>query len=137
MISIVPDTNVLLSFLTDRDATQQAMASDLIRAAADRELVLALHQQVITEMVYVLLNRYHQSREQAAQIVGDLLALPGVSAVDSLEWSRVLALWPQPFRDLTAAVLAVVCRAGRHDAVATFDERFKKLLEGQGLHSHW
>jgi predicted nucleic acid-binding protein len=49
----------------------------------------------------------------------------------------VLALWPKPFRDFSHAVLAATCRSGRHDAVATFDETFKRLLGGQGLQSYW
>jgi predicted nucleic acid-binding protein len=137
MTSIVVDTNVLLSFLTDRDAAQQKKSSDLLRAAASRDLELVLHQQVVTEIIYVLMNRYGQSRGHTAEIIADLLALPGVVTVDRLEWSGVLALWPKPFRDFSDAVLAATCRSGRHDAVATFDETFKRLLEGQGLQSYW
>lgn len=137
MTSIVVDTNILLSFLTDRDAAQQEKASDLLRAAASRDLELVLHQQVVTEIIYVMMNRYEQSCGHTAEIIAELLALPGVVTVDKLEWSSVLALWPKPFRDFSDAVLAATCRSGRHDAVATFDESFKRLLELHGLQSYW
>ena len=137
MTSIVVDTNVLLSFLTDRNVAQQEKASDLLRAAASRDLEVVLHQQVVTEIIYVLMNRHGQSRGHTAEIIADLLALPGVVTVDRLEWSGVLALWPKPFRDFSDAVLAATCRSGRHDAVATFDESFKRLLELHGLRSYW
>jgi predicted nucleic acid-binding protein len=137
MTSVVVDTNVLLSFLTDRDAAQQEQASELLGAAARRELDVVLHQQVVTELVYVLLNLYGRSREDTAEIVAELVALPGVVTVDRLEWSRVSALWPEPFKNFADAVLAATCQAGRHDAVATFDESFKKLLKELNLRSHW
>jgi predicted nucleic acid-binding protein len=92
---------------------------------------------VVTEIIYVMMNRYEQSRGHTAEIIAELLALPGIVTVDKLEWSSVLASWPKPFRDVSDAVLAATCRSGRHDAVATFDESFKRLLEGQGLRSYW
>jgi predicted nucleic acid-binding protein len=78
-----------------------------------------------------------QRREEAATIVSELLALPGVVTCNVLEWSRVLSLWPKPHRDFGDAVLAATCRTGRHDAVATFDDAFKRTLERQGLSSFW
>jgi predicted nucleic acid-binding protein len=137
MTSVVVDTNVLVSFLTDRDQAQQQLADALLRQAAERDLMLVVHQQVVTEFIYVMLNLYEQSRESAAQIVAELLALPGVCIVDAVEWSRVLTLWPEPFRDFTDAVLATTCRSGGHDAVATFDESFKKLLARSKLRPYW
>jgi len=137
MTSVMVDTNVLVSFLTDRDAEQQDRAAELIQRAAARDLELVIHQQVLTELIYVLLNLYGQSRESTAQVVADLLALPGVRVVDAVEWSRVLALWPQPFRDFTDAVLAATCRSGSHESVATFDEAFKRLLGRLELRSLW
>ena len=135
MTSVVVDTNVLLSFLLDRDAEQQQRASDLIHAAAAREL--ELDQQVITELIYVLLNLYDHPRQAIAQIVRELLALPGVRTVDSVDWDRVLELWPETFRDFADAVLAATCQLGRHGAVATFDEGCARLLGRIDVGSYW
>jgi len=137
MTSIVVDTNVLVSFLTDRDEAQQARAEELLHAAARRELDLVFHQQVLTELVYVLLNLYQQSRETVSEMLREILALPGVRSIDALKWSQVLDLWPVHMSDFADAVLVVTCRVGRHDAVATFDKALRRRLPKVGLKSYW
>jgi predicted nucleic acid-binding protein len=137
MTSVVVDTNVFVSFLTDRDEVQQAQAEELLQAAARRELDLVVHQQVLTELIYVLLNLYGQTRESISEVVRDLLALPGVRTIDALEWSRVLDLWPDHFPDFTDAALTATCRSGRHDFIATLDETFNRRLVRLELESYW
>ncbi len=137
MTSVVVDTNVLVSFLTDRDPEQQARAAELLARAADRELEVVLHQVVVVETAYVLRNLYGVSREDTAAIVRELLAMPGVTAVDEMPWSALLELWPATFAELAGGALAAVARAGRHDAVATFDLTFRRRLERLGLESYW
>lgn len=51
MKRVVLDTNVLVSFLTDRNAEQQEQASALFEAASSGKTELVLHQIVITELV--------------------------------------------------------------------------------------
>jgi predicted nucleic acid-binding protein len=135
--SVVVDTNVLVSFLTDCDPGQQAQAAELLAKAAGRELEVVLHQVVVTETVYVLLNLYRVSREDTAVIVRELLAMPGVTTVDELPWSVVLDWWPAQLGELGDAVLAAVTKVGRHDAVATFDTTFRRRLKRLKLTSYW
>ncbi len=137
MRRVVLDTNVLISFLTDRDAEQQAQAAALFESAADSEVELILHQMVISEMVYVLGNLYRIDASEIARAVDDLLSSAGVSPVDEVTWTRVLQLWPGRFRDFTDAVLAAVTLEQRYDAVATFDQRFVRQLRRDGLASYW
>lgn len=137
MTSVVVDTNVLVSFLTDRDPAQQAQAAELLAKAADRELDVVLHQVVVIETVYVLRNLYRVGREDTAAIVCEMRAMPGVTALDDLPWSVVLELWPTPFVELTDGALAAVTRVGRYDAVATFDAAFRRRLKRLGLTSYW
>ena len=108
MTSVVVDTNVLVSFLTDRDPAQQVRAAELLAKAADRELEVVLHQVVVIETVYVLRNLYSVSREDTAAIVREMLAMPGVVAVDDLPWTVVFELWPTPFAELADGALAAV-----------------------------
>lgn len=91
----------------------------------------------VHELVYVLLNVYDQRRGATAEIVSDLLALPGVQTLDSLEWGQVLRMWPEPLHDFADAALAAACRSGGHDAVATFDVTFARALQELGLRSYW
>jgi predicted nucleic acid-binding protein len=134
---IVLDTNVLVSFLTDRDPAQQARAAKLFAAAASGADELVLHQMVVSEMVYVLTNLYRLDASTVAAILADLLALPGVRPLDSVDWPAVLELWPGRFTDFTDACLAAVARQGRFDAVATFDRPFARRLAREGLTTVW
>jgi predicted nucleic acid-binding protein len=137
MRGIVLDTNVLLSFLTDRDPEQQEKAARLLDEAAAGELTLILHQMVITELVYVLRNLYGVAPEVIAATIGDVLGMPGVAPIDDLVWSLVLDLWPEKVSDFTDAALAAVMIQGRHDALATFDRPFARQLAKQGAVVYW
>lgn len=128
MKRIVVDTNVLVSFLTDRDLDQQERAGRLFAAAADGRAELILHQAVLTEMVYVLKNLYLVASDEIASTLADLLALPGISVVDEVAWTRLFELWPTKFRDFADALLALVAKTGGHDGIATFDRRFVREL---------
>ncbi len=132
MTPIVVDTNVVLSYLTDRKEHQQSQAASLLEATGAK-LRLIVHQQVVTEMVYVLVNHYSQPRDLVRSVVEEFLALPGVEAVDALRWSRVLKVWPGTYRDFADAVLADVATNLRSAFVATFDEEFAKSLDRCGI----
>lgn len=137
MKRIVLDANVLLSYLTDRDPQQQEAAARLFNQAAEGEHALVLHQVAITEMVYVLRNVYRVEKIEIAAMIREVLALPGIIAMDEIVWSLLLDLWPGKFHDFGDAALAAVAIDGRYDAVATFDSPFARQLERQGLAPHF
>ncbi len=137
MKRIVLDTNVVVSFLTDRDAEQQALAAALFESAAAGETELVLHQMVISELVYVLGNYYRVETPEVARLVDDLLSSSGLRPVDDVTWTRVLELWPDEFSDFADGVLAAVTLEGRFDAIATFDQKFTKQLRRKQLDSYW
>ncbi|MEM8962265.1 MAG: PIN domain-containing protein [Acidobacteriota bacterium] len=137
MKRVVVDTNVLVSFLTDRDKAQQARATALFERVDEGDIQLILHQAVITELVYVLRNLYKIAMVDVAQTLEDLLSLTGVRPVDEVSWTSVLDLWPSYIGDFADAVLAAVTLEARYDMVATFDQRFIKQLGRQGIDSYW
>ena len=51
------DTNVVVSFVTDRDPKQQARAAELFGTATSGEQVIVLHQAVITEAPLMISER--------------------------------------------------------------------------------
>ena len=133
MSRILVDTNVLLSFVTDRDPEQQRQAASLFQASTRGLHQLRLHQVVLTELVYVLLNVYRTDPQQVARILGDLLALPGVAVVHGVTWSKVLDLWPGRIGDFGDALLAASALEDRPDSCATFDRRLRSRLEALGV----
>lgn len=137
MKSVVVDTNVLVSFLTDRDPEQQARAAELLERGLRRELRLILPQIVATELVYVLTNLYERPVGEAASVLRDLLGTPGVEPVDELPWSLVLDLWPAAVSGFANAVLVAVAKRGKHDAVATFDRELQRTLDELAPPPYW
>ena len=135
MKRLLLDTNVLVSFLTDRNRAQQDRAAELLESAADGHLELLMHQAVLFELVYVLLNLYDREPEEVREILERLLSLPGVGVVDTLSWGGILGLWPKAFPHLADVALAVASRELRCDGIATFDKRFLRQLERAGLPS--
>ncbi|MCI5210277.1 MAG: type II toxin-antitoxin system VapC family toxin, partial [Candidatus Electrothrix sp. ATG2] len=54
MKKILIDTNCLMSFVTDRNPTQQEKAYTLFQKAARLEMLILCHQHVLSEFVFVL-----------------------------------------------------------------------------------
>ena len=137
MKRVLVDTNVIASFLTDRNRAQQAKAAALLEAAETRRVEVVVAQLVAAELVYVLLNAYGVSRSETAATLRDLLALPGVRTVDTLAWPRVFKLWPAVMSDFADAALAAVAEGEPGTEVATFDAAFRRRLTRLGLPLYW
>jgi predicted nucleic-acid-binding protein len=131
------DTNVVVSFVTDRDASQQARAAELFSAATAGEHVIVLHQAVITETVYVLQSAYGTPPKLISAVMRDLLSLPGVVTADQLEWPDIWATWPRRINDFGDASLTVVAKAGAFDVLATFDAAFARRVRRHGVPTYW
>lgn len=137
MRRVLVDTNVIASFLTDRNPAQQARAAALFEGAEARRVEIVVTQVVAAELVYVLQNLYGVPRAEAAATLRDLFALPGVRAVDTLPWPRVFKLWPAVLPDFADAALAAVCESEAGAAIATFDAAFRRRLSRLGIPSYW
>lgn len=137
MTKVLVDTNVVLSFVTDRNHHQQRLAADLFEKAVAGTVELVLHQIALTELVYVLRNLYGRTDSDVAALLRDLLSLPGVTPVDVLAWPRLLDLWPGKIKDFADAALVAVAIEARVDFVATFDRDLRRRLPRFKLTPRW
>lgn len=131
------DANVLVSFLTDRDAQQQEQANDLFVAAARGNLTIFVHQVVLAEIVYALGNFYQVSDNIIRSDLRKLLALPGTTPLDELSWPLLLDLWPDGFADFADAALAAVALQNRSLRIATFDRKFIRSMKKLDIPPFW
>ena len=137
MPRVVVDTNVLVSYFTEREIRQQDLADVLLKDAAQGEILAIIQQFVLFEMIFVLESVYEVESAVAASYLESLRRLPGVLIVDDCPWSRVLEYWPRSIRSLADAALVAVASGGRYDALATFDRKLARRLPKFGVKAYW
>ena len=137
MQRVVVDANVFLSTLVHRNDRQRDAAKALLLKAEDGELEVILPQFVIFEIVYVLQSTYRVPGSELAAMLRDLIALPGVLAIDECPWKRVLEYWPAPLPSLADAAIVAVAASQRYDAIATFDQKLAKRAKDLGVPTYW
>jgi predicted nucleic acid-binding protein len=134
--SVVADANVLISFFVERNEAQRSAARALLAAAEEGEIAGIIPQAVVFETAYVLQSQYGLTGQRVATVIRAVTTFPGMQAVDDCPWKHVL-IWPDPIPGLADAVIVAVAMARRSDAVATFDRKLAKRLEGFGLDAYF
>jgi predicted nucleic acid-binding protein len=134
---ILVDTNVFLSFLVERSEEQRAAARTLLDAAGDGEIQAFVTQFALFEVAYVLQSSYLMPPERVAEVTRDLIALPGVMAIDDCPWDMVLDYWPAQLQGMAGAASVAVALANRYDAIATFDQKMRRQMKRMGVASYW
>jgi predicted nucleic acid-binding protein len=133
MKRVVIDTNVLISFVTDRNLEQQAQAARIFESAKRSQITVLCHQNVVTEFVYVLDRVYHVEPITVQGMLRDLVDMPGVELVNELDFSCLLTVWPDKCPDYGDAVLLAFCKEYKNVRLATFDRKFAKLSQDVGI----
>ena len=121
------DTNAVVSLFTDRNEAQRNEVVSAFDRAIRGEIELFLHQHVISETVFTLLNVYRIGNGKVSQIIRDLVDHPNVILENDISWSKVLTLWPSALRDFGDAILAAIASEKGY-AVFTFDKPLQKRL---------
>jgi hypothetical protein len=80
MKEILVDTNVLVSFLTDRNANQQEQSARLFQGASARDPALYIRSMGLFEL-WEMARLYEVEPEKAAKLLGSFLEMPGFETV--------------------------------------------------------
>jgi predicted nucleic-acid-binding protein len=123
------DTNALISFVTDRDPTQQAKIANVLEGAARLHWIVLCPQNVITEFVNVLHQVYGIAREDIKAMVTDFIAMPGVEIVHEIDMAALLRLWPQEIVDYGDAIVVAVAKSTAASEVVTFDSGLRAICK--------
>lgn len=127
MKQFLVDTNCLISFVTDRNETQQAQIKPFFEKATRAEFELIILPPVKIEFAYVLDKVYKIPKRQIRDILLDLFSTPGIKATTTREDHSELNLWPEKIHDFADAIIAAHPRA-LNAIILTFDREFAKQL---------
>jgi predicted nucleic-acid-binding protein len=129
------DTNALISFVTDRNPSQQEIVAPLFEAASRLKCTLVCHQFVLTEFVFVMDKVYGTPKETINSMLRDFITMPGVEVYQQTDISVVLSFWPSKIADFGDALIAATGKAMKGAIIVTFDVKFKSALKKLGLDS--
>ena len=127
------DTNALISFVTDRNPTQQAKIANLLDSAAQLKVRVLCPQNVLTEFVYVMDSVYGIDQTEIRDIARDFIKLPGLEIVHQISLKTLFTFWPEKVPDYGDAIVASLCKDTKGASVATFDRKFRVKLKKLGL----
>ena len=130
---VVIDANALISFVTDRNKTQQDKIVNLFENAAQLKLLVLCPQNVLSEFVYVLEKVYSVSKPLIRQMISDFIAMPGIEIVHEIDFKILLSYWPDKIQDYGDAIVASVGKSRKGAMVVTFDRKFARALKKVGI----
>ena len=133
MKKYVIDTNVLISFVTDRNPAQQEIVAPLFESATRLKCSLICHQFVLTEFVFVMDKVYGMPKESINSMIRDFLSMPGVEVCQATDFNNLLSYWPSKINDFGDALIAATAKTIKGSIIITFDEKFKSALKRVGL----
>src|SRR5436189_160467 len=120
-----------------REALDLDEGDKLTWEIGDGEIKAFVTQFAIFEVTYVLQSYYGMPTSRVAALMRDLIALPGVTAIDDCPWRKVFDLWPEQLGGLADASSVAVAIANHYDAIATFDQKMIKRMRSIGVESYW
>ncbi len=129
------DTNCLISYVTDRNISQQERITPFIENAAVLKHKLIITSTVITEFIYVCSAVYKLDNLCVRSLILDLLHTPGMEVVEEYSLSFILHVWPSFITDYGDAVLAASVQKNG-GMLLTFDCVLRKKCTELQIETH-
>jgi len=127
------DTNALISFITDRNPSQQELVAKIFKETAKLRAMVLCPQNVLTEFVYVMDKIYKIDKITIQTIIKEFVSMPGIEVIHDINLNILLFYWPERIPDFGDAVVASVCKANKGTIIATFDKKFIISLKNSNL----
>ncbi len=121
------DTNLLVRLVVEDDPAQWQIANDLLARCIEDEERCLVNIPVLCETVWVLLRRYHASREDLALTVESLLD----DDVFEIEQRQVVEVALQRFREGRADLADYLIGVKNNRLHATTTYTFDRALRGE------
>jgi len=115
------DTNVLVRFLANDDATQSPVAAAIIEGAAERDEALFVSDVVLVEAAWVLSRVYQVPRGTLADILQRLADARHVSMRDADTVRRAAAAFAAGKAEFADYFIGELARKAGCEHVVTFD----------------
>lgn len=122
------DTNLIVRYLVQDDASQAATAGKLFDACDRGKLTLVVLPAVLAECVFVLESFYGHPRQSIAQVLRELIASPGIEIRDAAIHMDALDRYGRSVLHFVDCVIAANASA-ESLPIATFDRGFRKFAD--------
>ncbi|OZI60753.1 PIN domain-containing protein [Bordetella genomosp. 11] len=119
------DTNVLVRYIAQDDATQSAKATALIESLKEDSQGFVTHV-VLVEVVWVLSSLYSADRGQIANVVENILRTKVLSVQSAETVWKALRVFASSKADFADCLIERVCHDAHCDYTATFDRKAAK-----------
>ncbi|HQN18188.1 MAG TPA: PIN domain-containing protein [Syntrophobacteraceae bacterium] len=126
----LPDTNVLIRYLTRDDEALYVRAKDFFDTVKEGSARAVILESVIAECIYVLTKIYKVPKRRAAESLIDILHYKGIANNDQKELIRALTLFSEHSIDIVDCLLCVKA-AGPNTSPFSFDSDLNKMSDSQ------
>jgi predicted nucleic-acid-binding protein len=120
------DTNVLVRYIAQDDATQSARATRLIEKECSAATPGFVGLVVLVEIVWVSESSYGATRDEVAEIVRRLLSIKQLVVQDSEIVWKTLRSFESAKADFADCLIEAVAVAAGCDRTMTFDKQASK-----------
>jgi len=126
----LPDTNILIRYLTRDDEALYARAKEFFDRVKEGSTKAVILESVIAECIYVLTKIYKAPKNRAAESLIDILHYKGIANHDREELIRALTLFSERNIDIVDCILCVKA-ANPNASLFTFDNALNKMSDSQ------
>jgi len=122
----LPDTNIIIRYLTRDDEDLYVKAKDFFDEVRDGSKKAIILESVVAESIYVLTKIYKAPRDVSAESLIDILHYKGIVNDDKDELIRALTLFAKKKLDIVDCVLCAKSSKAGSD-LFSFDVELNKI----------